>query len=179
MRKNQVSILIDRFGDQVPKNYSKDTQHVHVYADSNNVYEALSKAYCEAINLLGEYEDIPSFGRCDCTTNLDDTFYGNLLGKKAEISEHYDRRAKDLKDIVFSIEHSEEILKVVRESEDKDEARKNIMKCFNRTEQQANNILRLRWSLFTKQEVTEIREDLDKCLKIISERESRFTEDMK
>lgn len=75
MRKNQVSIRNERFGDQVPDNYPAKTQEVGVYADSNNVYEALSKAYSEAINLLVEYESIPGLGRCDSSTNADHSFF--------------------------------------------------------------------------------------------------------
>ena len=41
MRKNQISIKIERFGDQSP-----DGKHqvIEVYADSNNIWEALTKA---------------------------------------------------------------------------------------------------------------------------------------
>jgi hypothetical protein len=62
MRSNQVEIKIRRFGDEVPSFYNSDKQIISVYADSNNLFEALSVAYSEAIQKLQEYEQIPSFG---------------------------------------------------------------------------------------------------------------------
>lgn len=47
MIKNQVSINITRYGDQVPKGYPLDTQIVHIYSDSSNLFAALSKAYAK------------------------------------------------------------------------------------------------------------------------------------
>lgn len=69
MRKNQVTIHMERFGDQVPKNYPLDMQTIDIYVDSNNIYEALSKAYAEAINQLAKYEKIPAFGVCEVSEN--------------------------------------------------------------------------------------------------------------
>ena len=69
MRKNQVTIKISRFGDEVPENYGGDKQIIAVYADSNNLFEALSVAYSEAIKELQKYETIPSFGCVDVSNN--------------------------------------------------------------------------------------------------------------
>lgn len=62
MRSNQVEIKIRRFGDQVPSVYGSDKQIINVYADSDNLFEALSVAYSKLINKLQTYEQIPSFG---------------------------------------------------------------------------------------------------------------------
>lgn len=62
MRSNQVEIKIRRFGDEVSSSYDSDKQIISVYADSNNLFEALSVAYSEAIRKLQTYEPIPSFG---------------------------------------------------------------------------------------------------------------------
>ena len=73
MRSNQVEIKIRRFGDEVPPSYGSDKQIISVYADSNNLFEALSVAYSEAIRRLQIYEEIPSFGAvsvCDDHENL-------------------------------------------------------------------------------------------------------------
>lgn len=71
MRRNQVTINIERFGDQVPKNYPERTQRIEVYADSNNLYEALAAAFSGVLEEVRKYEDIPS-GRCDvCSNALD------------------------------------------------------------------------------------------------------------
>lgn len=69
MRKNQVSININRFGDQVPENYPKDIQQIKVYADSNNLYEALTIAISQLIEELKKHEEVPSFGRVQSVTN--------------------------------------------------------------------------------------------------------------
>ena len=60
MRKNQVSINIERFGDEAPEGTNHLT--IHVYADANNVYEALSAAYFEALSAIQEDQSLPSFG---------------------------------------------------------------------------------------------------------------------
>lgn len=69
MRKNQVSITIQRFGDQVPKNYPKHIQKIKVYADSNNLYEALAIATAQVLEEIKKYQEIPSFCRVDVETN--------------------------------------------------------------------------------------------------------------
>ena len=69
MRKNQVEIKIRRFGDEVPDSYNDDRQIITVYADSNNLFEALSIAYSEAIKELQRYEKIPSFGCVEVSNN--------------------------------------------------------------------------------------------------------------
>lgn len=71
MRKNQISIKVQRFGDQVPENYPKEMQEIRVYADSNNLYEALTAAFCKVLTEVQKYEAVPSFGCCDVTTNAD------------------------------------------------------------------------------------------------------------
>ena len=92
VRKNQVSINLERFGDEVPMGYPKDKQVLYVYADSNNVYEALSKAYAEITNLIVEYEPYHS-GRCDGYTNADGTSVGKMLGVRYKVSEYYSKQS--------------------------------------------------------------------------------------
>jgi len=69
MRKDQVSIRIERFGDEVPKNYPEKTQRIQVYADANNLYEALVSACSAIIEEVRKYESVPSFGRVDASSN--------------------------------------------------------------------------------------------------------------
>lgn len=68
MRKNQVSINIQRFGDQVPENYPKNIQEIKVYADSNNLYEALTIAISQVLEEIKKHEKVPS-GRVESLTN--------------------------------------------------------------------------------------------------------------
>ena len=76
MRKNQVEIKISRFGDEVPIGYNKDRQIISIYADSNNLFEALSVAYSEAIKELQKHEEIPSFGCVSVMSNHNGEWLG-------------------------------------------------------------------------------------------------------
>lgn len=69
MRSNQVEIKISRFGESVPSTYRDNKQIIKVYADSNNLFEALSVAYSEIIKELQKYENVPSFGCVDVSNN--------------------------------------------------------------------------------------------------------------
>lgn len=68
MRKNQVTIQIKRFGDQVPKGYHKEIQEISVYADSNNLSEALLTAMAQVLVEVRQYEEVPAFGRVESET---------------------------------------------------------------------------------------------------------------
>ena len=70
MRKNQVEIKVRRFGDEVPENFPKDKQVISVYADSNNLYEALLIAYSELMKEIQRYENIPGFGCVEVSNNI-------------------------------------------------------------------------------------------------------------
>lgn len=50
MRKNQVNIIIDRFGDESPNGQH---EQICIYADSDNIYEALAGAYSMALDHIG------------------------------------------------------------------------------------------------------------------------------
>lgn len=69
MRSNQVEIKVRRFGDQVPESYGNNIQVISVYADSNNLYEALAVANSELMKALQEFENIPSFGTTTVSNN--------------------------------------------------------------------------------------------------------------
>lgn len=50
MRKNQVNIIIDRFGDESPNGQH---EQIRIYADSNNIFEALTGAYSMVLEHIG------------------------------------------------------------------------------------------------------------------------------
>lgn len=60
MRNNQISITIERFGDEA-KNGRK-SQKLRIYCDSNNVWEALTGAYHEATSEVLKTDPLPRFG---------------------------------------------------------------------------------------------------------------------
>ena len=70
MRKNQVEIKVRRFGDEVPENFPKNKQVISVYADSNNLYEALLIAYSELMKEIQRYENVPNFGCIEVSNNI-------------------------------------------------------------------------------------------------------------
>ena len=62
MRKVQVSIKIEIFGDAAEAQWD-GYEPISVYADSNNVYEALCAAFDETLTILKENgRELPSFG---------------------------------------------------------------------------------------------------------------------
>lgn len=63
MRNNQVSINIERFSDK--EKLGVEDISISVYADSNNIYEALAAAYFEVLQQIQTEGNInlPSFGR--------------------------------------------------------------------------------------------------------------------
>ena len=69
MRSNQIEIKIRRYGDVIPESYGDDVQVISVYADSDNLFEALSAAYGAAIQKLQEYERFPAHGCLDVYDN--------------------------------------------------------------------------------------------------------------
>ena len=58
MRTNQVEIKVTRVGEEAPG----ECQVITVYADSNNLFEALGIAMTKVINKVEETQNIPSFG---------------------------------------------------------------------------------------------------------------------
>lgn len=63
MRRNQISIHVERFGDQAPEGAKK--QSVSVYADANNIFEALAAAYYRLMEEIQKDQTVPSFGRIE------------------------------------------------------------------------------------------------------------------
>lgn len=63
MRANQVSISLERFLDK--EELGVKDLHISVYADANNVYEALAAAYFETLQQLQNEGgiELPKFGR--------------------------------------------------------------------------------------------------------------------
>lgn len=63
MRSNQVSISLERFLDK--EQMGMKDLHINVYADSNNVYEALASAYFEVLSQIQDEGNVnlPTFGR--------------------------------------------------------------------------------------------------------------------
>lgn len=70
MRKNQVTIKIERFGDQVPEIFKANSLEINVYADSNDIYEALALAYKEVLEQIKTYGDENKIKTVDSSVNI-------------------------------------------------------------------------------------------------------------
>lgn len=77
MRKNQITIKLERFGDQVPRDYPSTHQIISVYADSNEFSEALMTAMRMMMDKANRnlYERYPSFSSASSITSPDDLSY--------------------------------------------------------------------------------------------------------
>lgn len=64
MRANQVSIKIQRFGEQVPEELAEyENLTISVYADSSNIYAALCGAFQEALDEVSKWQSTPQISR--------------------------------------------------------------------------------------------------------------------
>lgn len=66
MRRNQISIGLERFGDQTPE--GAQHQRISVYADANNVWEAIVAALVRLTEEIQRDQPLPSFGRVEGRT---------------------------------------------------------------------------------------------------------------
>lgn len=171
MRKNQVNINICRIHDQVPVSYPEERQIISIYSDSNNLYEALGSAYAKAIDTIAEWERVAV--RTNISTNADGALSGKLLGRlyteNTEL-ENVDKRLELNRELLFYIEHSEDILRIIKSSKDKATARKVLQDRMSLSQQQIASILRLRFDMFTLSEVEEIKEDIRRMEALIRSR---------
>jgi len=71
MRNNQIEITVRRFGDDAPTNLS-GVHTMHVYADSNNLYEALGAALHKLLVEWSKYTSIPEFGVAEASSSWRD-----------------------------------------------------------------------------------------------------------
>ena len=67
MRKNQVTLDIVRFGDEAPE--GAERQEIKIYADANNLWEALAAAMIKVSEVVGKDQEIPSFGAAFVQSN--------------------------------------------------------------------------------------------------------------
>ncbi len=173
MRLNQVGISIERFGKEVPKGYPADRQRIHVYSDSNDLFEALSVAYAQAVNVIREWQ--PVAARTDITTNADTSLSGKLLGRRYEDDwrlEYYSESLAMQKDLLRMVEQSDQILNIIRTSRDKAEARKRLMAELDMNAEQVNSVFRIRFEMLTQDEIAGIKEDIEKIEQQLRSREA-------
>ena len=154
------------FGKECPEKYPEDVQCIRVYCDDyHNVFAALSKAYAQCINVLSEYENIGC--SCDINTNksIGNGRYVRLLGAGRkygnDINFQYTKsRLKLLEDMLWCIDHSEELITLVKGSSNKEAAQNTIKEKYAFDDYQVRKIFELRFDLLTKAEVEDINKEL-------------------
>ena len=168
MRCNQVSILIERFGKYVPKDYPGDVQRISVYVDDfKSIYAALSKAYALAVDELAEYEIIGV--RANVSTNeFARADYREMHGQIPQGRRHHeddinweynDSRLKLCEDCIWVYEHYEEITEVIKSSKDIREAKIALKEKFALSDYQIKKVLQFRVDMLTEQDYQGYREE--------------------
>lgn len=161
MRCNQVSICIERFGEYVPKDYPSDVQRISVYCDdSTSIYAALAKANAMAVNELNEYESIGvrsyvstnEYSRADCremhgVEPKDRSDYDDDL-ELAFTYKHSDLR----RDRIWIYENLDEVLKLIRSSENKRNIKIQLKEKFGLSDFQIRKLLSVRLDMLSKED---------------------------
>lgn len=161
MRKNQVTIFIERFGDSVPADYPCDVQRINVYCDdSTSIYAALAKAHALAVNELNEYEPIGI--RSYVLTNEHSAIdYREMHGVNSKEKSNYDddlelqftyESGKLRKDRIWAYENFDEIMQVIRMNDDKKELKLRLKEKFGLEDIQVKKLLSMRLDMFTGQD---------------------------
>lgn len=159
MRCNQVSIFIERFGEYVPKDYPGEVQRISVYVDDfQSIYAALSKAYAMAVNELNEYESIGA--RSYVSTNeyskVDYKEMHAITPKeksnyKDDLELQFTYKAGELrKDRIWAHENFDEIVQLIRLSENKKDLVIQLKEQFGLHDFQIKKLLSMRLDMFSK-----------------------------
>jgi DNA gyrase subunit A len=83
-----------------------------------------------------------------------------------------ERRAHILEGLLKALDHIDEIIKIIKKSKDRDAARKNLIKAFEFSEDQANAILDMRLSRLTSLEKSKLIDEYEEKIKIIEKLKS-------
>ena len=182
MRCNQVSIIIEGFGEHVPENYPANVQRINVYCDDfNSIYVALSKAYALAINELGQHEQIGV--RTDVYTNefsVSDS--REMRGALPEIKskyedevelQYFDADIQLCEDRIWVYENAEKIFQVVRECTDQDALSARLKDIFGLDNYQICKLSQMRFDMLTKEEYEKAKEKIKQKKQTLSNKDSQ------
>lgn len=135
MRKNQVSIKVERFGDQVPPEAGTTHQIISVYADSND----FSAALFEAVHVLMDkveghvgYDETSSSIEVSNLGAFTEAFTPNQRQHAAiEAVSEMKRSIAQTEFELFCLNNAEMIVHIISTSEDKEEAIRQLQEEFN------------------------------------------------
>jgi hypothetical protein len=170
MRCNQVSILIERFGDYVPKGYPNDIQRISVYCDdSTSIYAALAKANAMAVNELNEHEEI-SVKSYTSTNAYSQYNYREMHGTEPKDKSNYDDLELELRyksdelrtDRIWVHENIDDILKVIQTAENKKDMIFNLKEKFGLSDFQIRKLLSFRLDMLSKSDYSKDVEEQKK-----------------
>lgn len=159
MRRNQVSIFIERFGKYVPKDYPNYIQRISVYCDDGaSIYAALAKANAMAVNELNEYETIGarSYVSSNAYAKYD---YREMNGVEPKDKSNYDddleleftyKSDKLRSERIWVYENLDEILGVIQAAANKNDLIFNLKDKFGLDDLQVRKILSVRLDMLTK-----------------------------
>ena len=159
MRCNQVSIFIERFGKYVPDDYPSDVQRISVYCDdSTSIYAALAKANAMAVNELNEYESIGvrSYVSTNEYSKVDDKEMHGITPKEKsnyedDLELQFTYKAGELrKDRIWVHENFDEIMQLIRLSENKKDLVIQLKEQFGLQDFQIKKLLSMRLDMFSK-----------------------------
>ncbi len=96
-------------------------------------------------------------------TNADQNIAGSFLGKRHEDAfgmQYLEERLNLQKDLLFNLENSQEIIEILKLSDNKDTAREKLTERFGFSHSQIQNLFRVRFNMFTQEEIEEIKKDI-------------------
>lgn len=132
---------------------------VNVYADSGNLYAALSKAYAKAVNVMEELERVAT--RCDISTNADGTVSAETLNRRYDENyelEYCGKKIEMNKKLLGYIDNLTAILDVIKSSS-KENVRNNLYEKLGYSLEEANNILRINFGMMTAEDIDAIKKE--------------------
>ncbi len=159
MRCNQVTIFIERFGEYVPDDYPGDIQRINVYCDdSRSIYEALAKANAMAVNELNEYESIGvrSYVSTNEYSKADYKEMHAVTPKEKgnyedDLELQFTYNVGELReDRIWVHENFDEIMQLIRLSENKKDLEIQLKEKFELTDFQIKKLLSMRLDMFSK-----------------------------
>lgn len=97
MRKNQVSIYVQRFTSEAPEGAVR--QDINVYADANNVWEAIAAANYELSLRILQDQSLPGFGRAEA--NSISKVYREAGDSYIHMADYTDEMRKKVEENIF------------------------------------------------------------------------------
>ena len=167
---SKVNDFSDRTGFRIVIDLKKDAQPNVVL---NSLYKHTQMQTSSGIIFLALVNNEPKF------LNLKDILYHYLEHQKEVIVrrtkydlEKAEERAHIVEGLVIALAKINEVIKIIRSAEDRDDARAQLCQAFLLSERQANAILDMRLARLAKLEVEKLKQELKELQELIAELKS-------